>query len=87
VLALSCAYQCRFEDRNLRDEYALKMCKILNIAVKKYRSIIDFEHYDLIKRLNPPPTVARNFSLRENLFLMFVCVANKIPLFLTGNPG
>ena len=25
--------------------------------------------------------------MKENLFLMFVCIINKIPLFLSGNPG
>lgn len=42
---------------------------------------------DLIKKLAPPNSVAKNFSLRENIFVMFVCILNKIPLFLTGAPG
>lgn len=26
-------------------------------------------------------------ALRENVYLMFICLVNKIPLFLSGNPG
>jgi MoxR-like ATPase len=37
--------------------------------------------------MNPPPFIAKNHSLKENLFVMLVCILNKIPLFLTGPPG
>lgn len=37
--------------------------------------------------MSPPKEIAKNFSLRENLFVMLVCILNKIPLFLTGGPG
>ena len=31
--------------------------------------------------------IAKNNALKENLFIMFVSIMNKIPLFLTGSPG
>ena len=31
--------------------------------------------------------IARNAALRENLFMMFVCIQLRIPLFLVGKPG
>lgn len=31
--------------------------------------------------------IARNAALRENLFMMFVCIELRIPLFLVGKPG
>ena len=31
--------------------------------------------------------IARNAALRENVFMMAVCVDLKIPLFLVGKPG
>ncbi len=31
--------------------------------------------------------IARNKALRENIFMMFVCVELRIPLFLVGKPG
>ena len=31
--------------------------------------------------------IARNAALRENVFMMTVCVELRIPLFLVGKPG
>ena len=33
------------------------------------------------------PNIARNAALRENVFMMTVCIQLKIPLFLVGKPG
>lgn len=31
--------------------------------------------------------IAKNKALKENVFLMIVCIENRIPLFLVGKPG
>ena len=31
--------------------------------------------------------IARNAALRENIFMMAICVELRIPLFLVGKPG
>ena len=31
--------------------------------------------------------IAKNIALRENIFMMFVCIELRIPLFLVGKPG
>ena len=41
----------------------------------------------MIERINPDIYVARNLAIKENILLLFACIINKIPLFLTGNPG
>ena len=33
------------------------------------------------------PNIARNAALRENVFMMAVCIELRIPLFLVGKPG
>ena len=33
------------------------------------------------------PNIARNAALRENVFMMAVCVELRIPLFVIGKPG
>ena len=33
------------------------------------------------------PNVAKNTALRENVFLMAICIELRIPLFLVGKPG
>ena len=34
-----------------------------------------------------PDAIARNQALKENLFMMVLCIELKIPLFLVGKPG
>ena len=34
-----------------------------------------------------PPGVAPNMALQENVFMMVVCAASKIPLIVVGQPG
>ena len=33
------------------------------------------------------PNIARNSALKENVFMMVVCIELRIPLFLVGKPG
>jgi hypothetical protein len=33
------------------------------------------------------PNIARNQALKENVFMMIVCIELRIPLFLVGKPG
>ena len=36
---------------------------------------------------NIPSNIARNVALKENVFMMLVCIELKIPLFVIGKPG
>ena len=33
------------------------------------------------------PFIARNSALKENVFMMLICIELRIPLFLVGRPG
>ena len=33
------------------------------------------------------PNIAKNAALRENVFMMTICIELRIPLFLVGKPG
>ena len=33
------------------------------------------------------PNIAKNSALRENVFMMSICIELRIPLFLVGKPG
>lgn len=37
--------------------------------------------------MNLGPNVAKNAALRENIFMMAICIELRIPLFLVGKPG
>ena len=41
----------------------------------------------LLHNMDLPQNVARNTALRENVFMMTICIELRIPLFLVGKPG
>ena len=40
-----------------------------------------------LRQMKLGPNIASNAALRENVFMMVVCVELRIPLFLVGKPG
>ena len=41
----------------------------------------------VLKELELGHNIARNTALRENVFMMVVCIELRIPLFVVGKPG
>ncbi|CAL8240472.1 unnamed protein product [Gadus morhua 'NCC'] len=41
----------------------------------------------LLQEIETRETIAKNAALKENVFLMVICIQLKIPLFLVGKPG
>ena len=41
----------------------------------------------LLDSMQLDENIARNAALRENVFMMAICVELRIPLFLVGKPG
>ena len=41
----------------------------------------------LLDNMSLGPNIARNAALRENVFMMAICIELRIPLFLVGKPG
>ena len=41
----------------------------------------------LLDHMQIGDNIARNAALRENVFMMAICVELRIPLFLVGKPG
>ena len=41
----------------------------------------------LLDNMKLGPNIARNAALRENVFVMAICIELRIPLFLVGKPG
>lgn len=37
--------------------------------------------------MDVPRNIAHNAALRENIFMMVVCIENRLPLFIVGKPG
>lgn len=42
---------------------------------------------DLVSRMAIQSDVALTFTLKQNIYLVFACILNRIPLIITGFPG
>lgn len=40
-----------------------------------------------LEKVRLDANISRNQALRENVFMMVVCIESRIPLFLVGKPG
>lgn len=94
ILALSICYHSRFPDNNVRKRYREKIASccemmaehLLNSEEKIEKIIVD-EQNDILNRMELPLGTAKNTALRENVFVILVCILNKIPVFVVGKPG
>ena len=84
-LCLYFCYYIRLSNNELRKELQLKIEKILN--GKDFLKIIQKEKEFIVSKIKIPPGIAKNTNLLENIFALFVCVINKIPLIICGKPG
>ncbi|XP_072256671.1 E3 ubiquitin-protein ligase RNF213 [Pyxicephalus adspersus] len=87
ILAVGVCYHASLETK---DSYRRAICKFFpqpykdptNI-LKEITSIQDL----FLAGVHLRDTIARNLALKENLFMMVICIELKIPLFLVGKPG
>ena len=85
-LCLYFCYYIRLSNNNLRKE--LKK-KIENVSKDKkgHLKIIQKEKEFIASKVKIPSGIAKNKTLLENIFSLFVCIVNKIPLIICGKPG
>ena len=96
VLALAHCYLSRLPTAELRKEYRTEMMNIFSIkddrmtcneSLDTFAAILRMEEEDYLDRMELPPGTARNAALRENVFVVLVCILNRIPIFVVGKPG
>ena len=92
VLALAHCYQSRLTRAASRKNYRDKMASCIqkdNVSfdAKSFEDIVRAEQEDYLKRMELPQGTAKNAALRENVFVMLVCILNRIPVFVVGKPG
>ncbi|KAH3751683.1 hypothetical protein DPMN_186252 [Dreissena polymorpha] len=93
ILALTHCYHSRFTDKSTRLSYR----KRLVIPLTKHKlgietatdlhAIIKNAQSDILNRMDLPPGTAKNTALKENVFMILVCILNRIPIFVVGKPG
>ncbi|EMP39294.1 hypothetical protein UY3_03467 [Chelonia mydas] len=87
ILAVGVCYHASLEKKEL---YRSVICKYLPKPYDNQKGIL--EEISLMQDLflSGVPlrnTIARNLALKENVFMMVICIELKIPLFLVGKPG
>lgn len=94
ILALSICYDCRFPDNEVRKCYRRKIAASSEMMAdlqlndeESIKKIIVDQQNDILNRMELPPGTAKNTALRENVFVILVCILNRIPVFVVGKPG
>ena len=83
-LSLYMCYYIRVADKALRKNLTEKLNPYFNsgfLSVPKEESLFIADNVTLERG------TAKNQALLENLFSLFVCISNQIPLFIVGKPG
>jgi hypothetical protein len=86
ILALGVAYYVRLDER--RSEYQRELSGCLNLTRATIFSQVIHACQDIvIDELRLAKNIAKNDALKENVWMMFICISLRIPLFLVGKPG
>eukprot|EP00762_Andalucia_godoyi_P005385 ANDGO_08381.mRNA.1 Putative uncharacterized transmembrane protein DDB_G0290641 len=94
VLALGHAYHARLPTVEARKLFADTIVAVMNkseiaslVDGTLFQNIIHIEGLSYLSMMVLDQEVAPNAALIENVFVMLVCILNKIPLFVVGKPG
>ena len=83
-LSLYMCYYIRVSDKALRKKLSEKLDQYF---VCGFLSIPKEESLFIVNNVSLERGTAKNQALLENLFSLFVCISNQIPLFIVGKPG
>ena len=85
-LSLYICYYLRLPNKETRKQLS-DLINSKNYFQNKFLDIPEMELNFLIKKVSIPEGIAKNKNLKENIFLLFFCLINKIPLIICGKPG
>ena len=92
ILALFLCYYFRLNTSVQRNTYISNVEK----SIKKFKpvmpcnslnTLLEQEKMNLINRMTLPEGTAKNRCLTDNIFVLFTCILNRIPVILCGKPG
>jgi hypothetical protein len=91
ILSLMLCYYFRLRSPTEKLNYINILNKVTSFGQmndNNIERILQNEQEDLFNRMTEKPKgTAKNRALLDNLFVMFVCVLNRIPVILCGKPG
>ncbi|XP_028287710.1 E3 ubiquitin-protein ligase rnf213-beta isoform X2 [Parambassis ranga] len=81
---------CYYPSLVAKEEYLLQICRYfpgpLSSSAALQDEISSCQDF-FLQNIQTRETIAKNVALKENVFLMVVCIELRIPLFLVGKPG
>ncbi|XP_055559911.1 E3 ubiquitin-protein ligase rnf213-alpha-like isoform X6 [Falco cherrug] len=86
VLALSVGV-CYYVSLENRQEYLREVAKCFSVPASWLQQELELCQEVFLDNLSIPKATACNNALRENIFMMVVCMDLRVPLFLVGKPG
>ncbi|XP_071112375.1 E3 ubiquitin-protein ligase rnf213-alpha-like [Haliotis cracherodii] len=90
ILALSVCYRASLTSR---EEYDCHICQhfqnpcVIPGGFDQMVQVINSCQDAFVEKVQLEDNIAKNQALKENLFMMVVCIELRIPLFLVGKPG
>ncbi|XP_029455051.1 E3 ubiquitin-protein ligase RNF213 isoform X2 [Rhinatrema bivittatum] len=87
VLAIGICYHASLDSKDAYRNTVSKELPDPYTNPKKILQDITIMQDLFLSGVNLRETIARNLALKENVFMMVICIDLKIPLFLVGKPG
>ena len=90
IISLAICYRARLQERDEFDQRIIDLFRYPLTPIDDYQIIhreVDRCQQLLLDEMIVGANIAKNTALKENVFMMFVCIELKIPLFVIGKPG
>ncbi|XP_036412416.1 E3 ubiquitin-protein ligase rnf213-alpha-like [Colossoma macropomum] len=84
ILAVGVCYSASLEDRN---NFLELTARALSLNAQEMLEEIELCQEVFVDNMDIPAATAKNDALKENVFMMIVCMNLRLPLFLVGKPG
>lgn len=84
VLSVGACYYVSLESRK---DYLEEVAKCFSVPASLLQQEIELCQEVFLDNLSIPEATGRNDALRENIFMLVMCMDLRVPLFLVGKPG
>ena len=86
-LSLFICYYLRLPDKESRKELENSLNEHKYFSEGDFLKIPIMEENYMLNNFDIPKGIAKNRNLKENIFILFFCIINKIPIITCGKPG
>ena len=90
ILSVFICYYLRLTDNKIRNEFVMESNFILKNFDKSSQDFLYIPNKEtnyIIKNIDLPRGIAKNKSLLNSIFSLFISINNKVPIFIIGKPG